>query len=162
MIMAEFEEVKIIQKVLSTPSTNIPRIDLLNNGHIKVGGNGEGGVLSIYRPDKDPITNSLSTTAHLASNGRFTLGGGGSSGKMLLYPGSIMSPTISAGQTIELDGDKGDITLKNADCAEEFDISSSQLTRIEPGTVMVIDNDGRLQISSKSYDKSCRCHLWRW
>jgi hypothetical protein len=55
--------------------------------------------------------------------------------------------------TIKADGDDGDIILQNADCAEEFDISSSELKEIEPGTVMVIGNDGQLQKSSKAYDK---------
>jgi hypothetical protein len=45
----------------------------------------------------------------------------------------------------------GDILLINHDCAEEFDIVSS--TDAEPGTVMVLDESGALQPSSKAYDK---------
>jgi hypothetical protein len=45
----------------------------------------------------------------------------------------------------------GDITLANADCAEEFDISNGE--NIEPGTVMVLDEDGKLQESNEAYDK---------
>jgi hypothetical protein len=52
--------------------------------------------------------------------------------------------------SIVLDGTIGDISLRNSDCAEEFEISGS--TAIEPGTVMVIDNDGKLQSSQKDYD----------
>lgn len=45
----------------------------------------------------------------------------------------------------------GDITLTGADCAEEFDVSEA--TDIEPGTVMVLDQEGALQPSQQAYDK---------
>ncbi|MFM6437900.1 MAG: hypothetical protein ACKPGW_23205 [Microcystis panniformis] len=44
-----------------------------------------------------------------------------------------------------------DIILKNADCAENFDIAG--LEKVEPGTVMVIDSEGALCPSNKPYDK---------
>jgi hypothetical protein len=44
-----------------------------------------------------------------------------------------------------------DIVLQNADCAEEFDIADS--SEVEPGTVMVIDQDGRLRPSERAYDR---------
>lgn len=45
----------------------------------------------------------------------------------------------------------GDIRLKNADCAEDFDIIC--IEQVEPGTVMVIDSDGALRPSEQAYDK---------
>jgi hypothetical protein len=45
----------------------------------------------------------------------------------------------------------GDVILTGADCAEEFDIAGVE--EIEPGTVMVIDQDGALQQSQYAYDK---------
>jgi hypothetical protein len=39
----------------------------------------------------------------------------------------------------------------NADCAEDFDISGRD--KIEPGTVMVIDDQGALHASEQAYDK---------
>lgn len=45
----------------------------------------------------------------------------------------------------------GDIFLTNQDCAEDFDISGAE--KIEPGTVMVIDQEGALRQSEKAYDK---------
>ncbi len=46
----------------------------------------------------------------------------------------------------------GDIVLTNgADCAEDFDISGA--AKIEPGTVMVIDQEGALRQSERAYDK---------
>ena len=45
----------------------------------------------------------------------------------------------------------GDIRLSNQDCAEDFDVSGSE--EIQPGTVMVIANDGSLHMSQRAYDK---------
>lgn len=44
-----------------------------------------------------------------------------------------------------------DIILSGADCAEEFDVGTA--TRIEPGTVMVLDDSATLQPSEYAYDK---------
>ena len=45
----------------------------------------------------------------------------------------------------------GDITLTNQDCAEDFDITAEESA--EPGTVMVLGQDGALSKSGKEYDK---------
>jgi len=45
----------------------------------------------------------------------------------------------------------GDVILTGADCAEEFDIAEA--VDIDPGTVMVLDQDGALQQSQQAYDK---------
>jgi hypothetical protein len=45
----------------------------------------------------------------------------------------------------------GDIFLQNADCAEDFDIAA--LDGVEPGSVMVIGQDGALLESAQAYDK---------
>ncbi|NGZ96342.1 MAG: hypothetical protein CV089_09475 [Nitrospira sp. WS110] len=45
----------------------------------------------------------------------------------------------------------GDIILSNADCAEDFDIADAEL--VEPGTVMVLGDDGALHQSHCAYDK---------
>jgi hypothetical protein len=52
------------------------------------------------------------------------------------------------------DGDvvvTGDITLSNADCAEDFDIGAGSL--VEPGTVMTLGKDGALFPAGQAYDK---------
>jgi len=51
-------------------------------------------------------------------------------------------------RTLKIDGD---IILSNADCAEDFNIGADIL--IEPGTVMVISNEGGLFPSLHAYDK---------
>lgn len=45
----------------------------------------------------------------------------------------------------------GDIVLTNADCAEDFDVSG--VVKVEPGTVMVLGNEGALFESQQAYDK---------
>jgi hypothetical protein len=44
----------------------------------------------------------------------------------------------------------GDIKLLNADCAEDFDIAEEN---VEPGTVMVLNENGSLKPSYQEYDK---------
>jgi len=45
----------------------------------------------------------------------------------------------------------GDIRLTNADCAEEFDVVSTET--VEPGTVMVLGEEGGVRPSHRPYDK---------
>jgi hypothetical protein len=45
----------------------------------------------------------------------------------------------------------GDIRLTNADCAEDFDICETE--PVEPGTVMVLGEEGALYPSQHAYDK---------
>jgi hypothetical protein len=45
----------------------------------------------------------------------------------------------------------GDIRLLNADCAEDFDIAGVET--VEPGTVMVLGEEGVLTPSDRAYDK---------
>ncbi len=56
--------------------------------------------------------------------------------------------------TIARNGDvtvDGDVILTGADCAEEFDIAEA--AEIEPGMVVVLDQDGVLHQSHQAYDK---------
>ncbi len=57
----------------------------------------------------------------------------------------------SGSTTIQIDGDQGDIRLVNADCAEEFEVAHAEPG--EPGTVMVLNEDGQLVHSAQPYDK---------
>lgn len=45
----------------------------------------------------------------------------------------------------------GDIRLANADCAEHFELAGGQ--RVDPGTVMVLGDQGALRESDQPYDK---------
>jgi hypothetical protein len=67
----------------------------------------------------------------------------GSQGHAGFFDGNVwVSGEISVGK---------DIILANADCAEDFDIADADL--IEPGTVMVVGEEGALHQSHQAYDK---------
>jgi hypothetical protein len=61
---------------------------------------------------------------------------------------NVFSKTLGANGDIEV---TGDIRLLGADCAEDFDVSGGE--DAEPGTVMVIDQEGALKPSEQPYDK---------
>jgi len=67
--------------------------------------------------------------------------------------GDLVIRDKSGKDAIKLDGDTGDIILKNADFAEDFDILESIIGEIEPGSVMVLNNNGQLEACNKPYDK---------
>jgi len=55
---------------------------------------------------------------------------------------------------IQVTGDvkvTGDVILTNADCAEDFDVAPEAAA--EPGTVMILDDEGSLTESNRPYDK---------
>ena len=67
---------------------------------------------------------------------------------------SVKAVTSHFGGDIQVYGDirvYGDIGLNNADCAEDFDVCDTE--QIEPGTVIVLGEDGKLEESQKAYDK---------
>ncbi|MCJ7444940.1 MAG: hypothetical protein MUO26_10490 [Methanotrichaceae archaeon] len=53
--------------------------------------------------------------------------------------------------TIVINGDNGDISLLNADCAEDFEILPGE--QVEPGAVMTINDAGQLSQCTQPYDK---------
>jgi hypothetical protein len=104
-----------------------------------LGGGNQGGTV-VLRDAAGQNTLLLDGT----SSSFLTLGGAGRGGTICLKNG--------AGQnTMVLDGVTGDINLLNADCAEDFDISD--VDEVEPGTVMVLDREGKLQRGREAYDK---------
>ena len=71
-----------------------------------------------------------------------------------LANGNVGIGTTTPTEKLEVNGNivtNGDIRLTNADCAEDFDICETE--QIEPGTVMVLGKDGKLQQSQNAYDK---------
>jgi hypothetical protein len=67
--------------------------------------------------------------------------------------GNVGIGTMNPEARLAVNGDvevTGDIRLKGADCAEDFDVSGRE---IEPGTVVVIDEGGVLKQSEQAYDK---------
>jgi hypothetical protein len=85
-----------------------------------------------------------------AGTGAGRFGGRGVDGDLLVFSKKAedQSPAQAA---IWIRGDKGDIQLQNSDCAEEFDVADGQ--QVDPGTVVVLDDEGRLAASRDPYDK---------
>jgi hypothetical protein len=112
---------------------------------------GTGGV-TLKAVAKD---GTLQETIHMsAPDGNIYVGGNDKAGDIFVYPSSVKGADTTNGTkaSIRLDGEKGDIVLQNADCAEEFDVVGAD--EIAPGTVMVLDREGRLRQSTTAYDKN--------
>jgi hypothetical protein len=65
--------------------------------------------------------------------------------------GDIIVRNATGAEVIHLDGGSGDIILRNADAAEQFDVSES--VDATPGTLMILNHEGKLEPSSVPYDK---------
>jgi hypothetical protein len=65
--------------------------------------------------------------------------------------GDIIVRDGAGNERIRLDGHTGDIKLQGADCAEEFDVA--EIEKIDPGTVLVIDDESKLRACKEPYDK---------
>lgn len=68
------------------------------------------------------------------------------------HPGQINVSRSNGEIGVRIDGEAGDIELHGADCAENFEIAD-EFHSTDPGTVMVIDPDGRLCPAKRSYDR---------
>ena len=145
-----------------------------SSGNIRAGGaSGVDGDLVLFRGGQD-INNASQAAIHADAasgliqfrdaNGNVTMriegdsgnirtgGVPGVDGDIVLFPSGPNIDINDASQaTIHLDADSGDIILRNADCAEEFSVSDHM--PIEPGMVMVLNDEGLLQPSDGSYDK---------
>ena len=96
-------------------------------------------------------------------NGNATLGGNQVNGELFLKDtdgkirihadgaGHIKLLTAGGDVKVHIDGVAGDIVLPNSDCAEDFDLAAAEAC--EPGTVMVIDEQGGLRACDVAYDK---------
>jgi hypothetical protein len=125
------------------------------SGEIAAGGNGVEGTLALYPASSNGGHNDLSrANIHLAAaDGFIRLGGAtGAGGHLILYPAGAAEILHDVGKaSIHLDGQAGDISLGNADCAEDFDVDDEAC--VDPGTVMVISEGGRLRTSEREYDR---------
>jgi hypothetical protein len=91
------------------------------------------------------------SVSHAGVNGVNTHGGPGVIGDSAIGIGILGKGGVLAAR---FEGDvevTGNIRLANADCAEEFDIANGACA--EPGTVMVLGDEGELHQSGLAYDK---------
>src|SRR5262245_77842 len=108
------------------------------NASLGLGGSGTNGDITIKDQDGR-------VTALIDSDGNLTLGGVGSDGDIHIKNSCDV-------ETIAIAGESGDIWFKNADIAEEFDVSPAFSADVVPGTVVVLDDDGRLAPCAEAYD----------
>lgn len=126
---------------------------VMNNGSVEVGAKGTPGTLMVFDDKKvlrTLVTGGLLnlmddagkvTLSFTPQDSKVRVGGSGRDG--------IIKLLNKAGvETISIQGSDGDIVLQGADCAEEFEVACEA----EPGSVLVLDDDGRLELSRKAYD----------
>ena len=109
------------------------------NGNITLGGAGDvdGDII---------IKNTLGNdTVVLGGGGDITLGGVGANGDITIKNSNDI-------ETIKIKGSSGDIEFLNADFAEDFDIAGEIINNVEPGTVMSLNEEGKLIPCNKNYD----------
>lgn len=156
--------------IISSPNGDT-RLDFSGSGHaanLRIGGKGAGGNLSLFNSDnKAAISmggdNGNFTIRHSDKDGaegrvledrlmfdgkeaNLFIGGKGADGDLHLRNSEGKS-------TIIMEGETGDIVMVNADFAEDFDVLESIVSTVEPGTLMVLNEEGKLVKSSKAYDK---------
>jgi hypothetical protein len=83
--------------------------------------------------------------------GNLWLGGQGGNGNLMLFDATEQDNDTASNATVWLSGLTGDIVLRNADCAEEFDVA--HVPGAQPGAVMVIGADDALELASEAYDR---------
>ena len=108
-------------------------------GDLTLGGTGVNGDI-VMKNSSDTETIKLD-----AANGVLTLGGTGVNGDVVIKNNNDT-------ETIKITGSTGDIELLNADVAEEFEIQPDCLAEVSPGTVVVVDESGRLRPCDEAYD----------
>jgi hypothetical protein len=106
-------------------------------GQISCGGHGTPGALQL----RD--AGGRGTIGLDAASGQITVGVSGVAGKIHLE-------NAAGERTLFLDADSGDIVLAGADWAEDFDLATGG---VEPGMVMVMNDEGALTPCSSAYDK---------
>jgi hypothetical protein len=116
------------------------------NADVTLGGHGQDGLLRLLDGGGRRI---MSVDV---ANADFKMGGLGKDGDITLFPSAATDITTPAQATIHLDGESGDIKLKNADAAEDFDVADAQ--DLEPGDVVVAGEDAPhcVERSRRPYD----------
>jgi hypothetical protein len=110
------------------------------------------GVVGESRTWHGTFGTTASVTGGIGVRGEHTAGGFGISGESLISGGvGVHGKGTRLAALFEGDVEvTGDIRLLNADCAEDFDVEPDAS---EPGTVVVIADEGRLRRSHKAYDR---------
>ncbi len=127
-------------KVTNSKGEETGKMD--GNGRLDLGGEnttGATGVISLKDSSGEEII-SLN-----AQSGNFSLGGPGASGDIFIKNENDID-------TIRINGTTGDIEFMNADFAEDFDVCEESMDTVQPGAVMILDEQGELVPCQSEYD----------
>jgi hypothetical protein len=121
-----------------------------------VGNNDMAGTI---RLDPDPGKGANESLVHWDTTGDWYIRSAANNGKVVIQDqaaeGFVGIGTANPTAKLEVNGVlkvSGDVVLtEGADCAEEFDVADAE--KIEPGTVLIINDSGSLEEGHQSYDK---------
>jgi hypothetical protein len=132
------------------------RVVVRTNGDVQVG----AGTTSIAASRVNAVfaTTEVDAGIAIAQNSGVNLlvqasGAGGFIGTTSNHP-LVFRTNDQDRVTIDTSGNlrvAGDVILTNADCAEDFDVAASAV--VDPGTVMVLGAEGKLEHSQRAYDR---------
>jgi hypothetical protein len=108
------------------------------------GTSGSGHLAGEFAGDVS-ITGNLSTTGTITAKA-LTLTGG-FQGTTATFSGALTGTTATFSGAVQA----SDVVLTGADCAEEFDVAEA--TRLEPGTVVVFNDEAALVACTEAYSK---------
>lgn len=119
---------------------------------VRVGGHGTSGRLVLFTGSPDMADDRNATIFLDSAKADCWIGGNNADGNIMLFGAGTSGADLRSPSkaNIHLDGQQGDIVLRNADCAEDFDVA----TDASPGDVMVLGRDGQLRCCDRPYDRS--------
>ena len=132
--------------------TTAPAQTLDVAGGLKVSRHGDGAILLELSSERSWAFRQRGTDAGTALE-LASIGGGGNKNFLIATDGMVGIGTTAPSHKLHVEGSirvTEDVILDGADCAEEFDVDPS--SHLEPGTVMVIGPERRLQHCLREYD----------
>jgi hypothetical protein len=115
-----------------------------DTGENRVALSGAQGEVRVYKADGK-------RTIELRGEGASGwFGGNGQAGDLLIFSANADNDSPEAA-AIWLQGSTGDIVLRNADCAEEFEVCLGE--KVDPGAVLVLDERGGMALCRTPYDE---------
>lgn len=143
VVMARVLPGTVVGGELAFPTVRIIRLNA-ETGEVIIGGPGRGGTLRLVNANLQETVTLDATFSNLR------LGGNGTDGDILLYA-SGGDRNNNGAATIHLDGEAGDILLRNGDCAEDFEVAAPG--SVNPGSVLSLADDGKLHVAREPYDR---------
>ncbi len=121
-------------------------------GNLFLGGNDHAGDIVMFGAGGNNTSVDQARIHLNAADAVLGLGSNGANGDVLLFPDDADNQADASLASIHLRGSDGDIILRNADCAEDFDVADG--IHIGPGTVVAIDENGDLRESREAYERT--------